>query len=64
MKSNYVNPDHAHAVIDLPARYSIEEVLKLLKGASSHWIDANRIVAGKFTWGRGYGVFSVSHSRV
>ena len=25
MKSNYVNPDHAHAVIDLPTKYSIEK---------------------------------------
>lgn len=64
MKTNYVNPDHAHAVVDLPTRFSIEEVLKLLKGASSHWINANRIIASKFTWGRGYGAFSVSHSNL
>lgn len=64
MKANYVNPYHAHAVIDLPTNYSIEEVLKLLKGASSHWINANRLVAGKFAWGRGYGAFSVSHSNL
>ena len=44
MKSNYVNPDHAHAVIDLPTKYSIEKVLQLLKGASSHWINANRMI--------------------
>ena len=64
MKSNYVNPDHAHAVIDLPTKYSIEKVLQLLKGASSHWINANRMVGGKFAWGRGYGAFSISHSNL
>ena len=64
MKSNYVNPDHAHAVIDLPTKYSIEKVLQLLKGASSHWINANRIIGGKFAWGRGYGAFSISHSNL
>ena len=37
---------------------------KLLKGASSYWINANRIIPGKFAWGRGYGAFSVSHSNV
>ncbi len=64
MKINYVNPDHTHALIDLPTKYSIEEVIKLLKGASSHWINANQIISGKFAWGRGYGAFSVSHSNV
>ncbi len=64
MKINYVNPEHTHALIDLPTKYSIEEVMKLLKGASSHWINANRIINGKFAWGRGYGAFSVSHSGV
>ena len=56
MKVNHVNPEHVHALIDLPTQYSIEEVLKLLKGASSHWINQNRLLRGKFFWGRGYGV--------
>jgi putative transposase len=64
MKTNYVNPDHVHAVIDLPTKYSIEEALKLLKGGSSHWINENRIIGTKFHWGRGYGAFSVSQSNL
>ena len=60
MKINYVNPEHVHALIDLPTRYSIEDVFKLLKGASSHWINENALLRGKFGWGRGYGAFSVS----
>jgi REP-associated tyrosine transposase len=64
MRVNYVNPEHVHALVDLPTRYSIEEVFKLLKGASSHWINQNRLLRGKFFWGRGYGVFSVSQSNV
>ena len=64
VRVNYVNPEHVHALIDLPTRYSIEEVLKLLKGASSHWINQNRLIRGKFFWARGYGVFSVSQSTV
>ena len=62
MKANYVNADHTHAVIDLPTNHSIEEVLKLFKGASSHWINEQKMIRGHFTWGRGYGAFSVSHS--
>src|SRR6185295_11857406 len=64
MKSNYVNPDHTHAVIDLPTNLSIEKVMQLLKGASSHWINANKMLRGTFSWGRGYGAFSVSHSNL
>ena len=64
MKSNYVNPDHVHSVIDLPTKYSIEQVLKLFKGASSHWINENRIIGTQFHWGRGYGAFSISHSHL
>lgn len=64
MKINYVNAEHVHALIDLPTRYSIEEIMKLLKGASSHWVNQNRIIPAKFAWGRGYGAFSVSQSNV
>src|SRR5260370_41214093 len=64
MKINYRNPEHAHALIDLPTSKSIEEVVKLLKGSSSHWINENRLLRGRFAWGRGYGAFSVSHSHV
>jgi len=64
MKINYVNADHVHALIDLPTRFSIEDVVQLLKGSSSHWINANNLVAGRFSWGRGYGAFSVSESNV
>ena len=64
MKINFVNPDHVHALVDLPTSLSIEEMMQFLKGGSSHWVNQNAWVAGKFGWGRGYGVFSVSHSGV
>ncbi len=63
-KINYVNADHVHTLVDLPTNLSIEELIQLLKGSSSHWVNANNIVAGKFAWGRGYGAFSVSESNV
>ena len=64
MKINYVNADHVHALIDLPTGVSIEDVVQLLKGASSHWLNSNEITQGKFAWGRGYGAFSVSESNI
>jgi REP element-mobilizing transposase RayT len=64
MKINFVNPDHVHALIDLPTNLCIEDMMQLFKGSSSHWINEQNLVAGKFSWGRGYGVFSVSESGV
>jgi REP element-mobilizing transposase RayT len=64
MKINYFNADHTHALIDLSTNICIEEVIKLFKGSSSHWINQQRMLKGHFSWGRGYGAFSVSHSDV
>jgi REP element-mobilizing transposase RayT len=64
MKINFVNADHVHALVDLPTNLSIEDMMQLFKGGSSHWINEQNLVPGKFGWGRGYGVFSVSESVV
>ena len=64
MKINFVNADHVHALIDLPTNITLEQVVQLLKGSSSHWINETDLLPGKFSWGRGYGCFSVSHSGV
>jgi putative transposase len=64
MKINYFNPEHVHTLIDLPTNKCIEDVIQLFKGSSSHWINENKLLRGKFAWGRGYGAFSVSHSDI
>jgi REP element-mobilizing transposase RayT len=64
MKINYFNSDHTHTLIDLPTNLTIEQVVQLLKGSSSHWINEQKMLRGRFAWGRGYGAFSVSHSDV
>ncbi len=64
MKINFVNPDHVHVLVDLPTGLRIEEMVQLFKGSSSHWINESNLLPCKFAWGRGYGVFSVSHSGV
>lgn len=64
MRINYVNADHSHLLIDLPTNLSIEEVVQLYKGSSSNWINKSNLLNTKFSWGRGYGVFSVSESAV
>jgi REP-associated tyrosine transposase len=64
MRINYVNADHVHVLIDLPTNLSIEDCVKLLKGASSRFINNEGLLRNKFNWARGYGAFSVSQSNV
>jgi len=64
MKANYVNCDHVHILIDLPVDMTIADCAQFSKGSSSHWINESALVPGKFSWGRGYGVFSVWHSLI
>ena len=51
-------------MIDLPTNITREDCAKLLKGASSHYINQNRLIRTKFSWGRGYAAFSVSESQL
>ena len=48
IKISYVNSDHVHVLLDLPTNLCIEDAAHLLKGASSHWINENGLVPGKF----------------
>ncbi len=64
MKINFVNPDHVYALVDLPTNLCVEDMMQLFKGGSSHWVNDQSLVAGRFGWGRGSGVFSVSESGV
>lgn len=64
LKTIFINPEHVHALLDLPTNISIEDLAKLLKGSSSHWVNKERIINSKFNWAKGYGVFSVSQSNL
>ncbi|OPX34367.1 hypothetical protein B1H10_03835 [candidate division KSB1 bacterium 4484_188] len=59
-----IQPEHVHILLTLPADQTIAQVSKNLKGESSHWINDNNLLPGKFNWQRGYGAFSVSASQL
>jgi putative transposase len=63
LEANYVNPEHVHALYDQGTNITTEDCAKLFKGASSHYVNHERIVPVKFNWGRGFAAFSVSESR-
>ena len=56
--------DHLHALFLLCSDRSLAEVMKMIKGESSHWVNQQDIIHHKFAWQVGYGGFSVSESMV
>jgi REP element-mobilizing transposase RayT len=57
-------PDHIHCLFLLSPQKSIAEVVKQIKGRSSHYINQNNLVTEKFAWQTGYAAYSVSESVV
>lgn len=57
-------PDHIHCLFLLNPQKSISEVIKQIKGSSSHYINQNNLIADKFAWQTGYAAYSISESVV
>lgn len=57
-------PDHIHCLFLLSPQKSIAEVIKQIKGSSSHFINQNNLITSKFSWQTGYAAYSVSESVV
>lgn len=57
-------PDHMHLFIGINPNQSISELIRLVKGDSSEWINKGKLTSTKFNWQEGYGAFSYSKSHV
>ncbi len=55
--------DHIHLLFLLNNQKSIAEVMKNVKGSTSHAINQENLTREKFAWQNGYGAFSVSDNR-
>ena len=58
----YANPDHIHILCTLPRTITIADFISKIKTSSSKWIKTKGI--NNFSWQDGYGIFSVSSSKV
>ncbi len=56
--------DHIHVLVSLGASQSLSKVVQLIKGESSHWVNLNGLLKGKFEWQDDYFCVSVSDSAV
>lgn len=56
-------PDHLHLFFGMRPDQSLSELMRLVKGDSSEWINKQQLASGNFRWQEGYGAFSYSKSQ-
>lgn len=58
----YANPDHIHILCTLPRTITMADLVSKIKTTSSKWLKNKGVP--DFYWQDGYGIFSVSSSKV
>lgn len=63
---DYINgySEHCHCLVSLGIEQTMSNIMNLLKGESSHWINKNKICNPGFKWQNDYFAVSVSESIV
>ena len=63
--------DHVHVLLGYRPHQSLSDLVQDIwestpsgKGSSSKWINERKFTRSKFTWQKGYGAFSYSHSHL
>jgi putative transposase len=56
--------DHVHLFVGLSPSQSLSELMRLVKGDSSEFINKEKLTKVKFNWQDGYGAFSNSRSQI
>ncbi len=56
--------EHAHCLFRLKNDQTIKDIMQLLKGESSFWINKEKMINTKFNWQNEYYAVSVSESHV
>ena len=57
-------PDHLHMFFGFRPNQSLSDLMRLVKGESSEWINKKQFTPAAFRWQEGYGAFSYSKSHV
>lgn len=56
--------DHLHLFAGLHPKQSISDLMRLVKGDSSEFVNIHKLTNRKFNWQDGYGAFSISHKQI
>ncbi len=57
-------PDHLHIFIGYNLNQTIPDLVEDIKTSSNQWIKRERLSYNKFSWQKGYGAFTHSHSQL
>ena len=57
-------PDHLHMFLGMRPDQSLSELMRLVKGESSEWINKKKLSPSVFRWQEGYGAFSYAKSQI
>jgi putative transposase len=55
--------DHVHIFFEYNPSFSVSDLVRDIKTASSKWLNEKQVFRGKFYWQEGYGGFSYSRSQ-
>lgn len=57
-------PDHLHLFFSFSPTQSLADLMRVVKGESSEWINKEGLTASTFRWQEGYGAFSYARAQV
>jgi putative transposase len=57
-------PDYVHILFLQNPQKTISDLIKQIKGSSSHFINRQELILEKFAWQNGFAAFSVSESQL
>ncbi|MBL7741680.1 MAG: IS200/IS605 family transposase [Chitinophagaceae bacterium] len=57
-------PDHVHLFFGMRPDQSLSDLIRIVKGDSSEWINAQKLSPSLFRWQEGYGAFSYAKSDI
>lgn len=57
-------PNHVHLLFAADYKNSMMDIMKNLKGETSHWANSNRIMPYKLLWQDSFSAFSVSEGNL
>ena len=57
-------PDNLHMFFGMRPDQSLSELIRIVKGESSEWINKDKLTFSTFRWQEGYGAFSYAKSQI
>lgn len=57
-------PDHLHMLFGMRPTQSLSDLMRIVKGDSSEWINNQKFCKNSFRWQEGFGGFSYERNRI